>query len=146
MRHDPEFDLRVVGHQENPAFPGNEPGADGFATGGSDRNVLQVGLGRAEPSGGRTRLIEGRVDPASAGVDPLRQRIDIRALELLELTILEDQTGQLMSHRRKLLENIRICGRTGLGFLQDWKLMLLEQNGGKLPWRIEVQVGACYPR
>ena len=43
-----------------------------------------------------------------------------------------------MTHRRKLLQNIGIGRRSGLGFLEDWKLQLFEQDAGKLARRVEV--------
>src|SRR4051794_17612148 len=86
MGHDPQLDLGVVGHQEHPALPGNEAGADRFSAGGSYGNVLEVRLGRAEASGGRAGLVEAGMDTAGPSVDPFRKGVDVSALQLLKLT------------------------------------------------------------
>ena len=85
MGHDPKLDLGVIGHQEDPALPWNEAGADRFSPGGSHGNVLEVWLGRAEAPGGCASLVEAGVDTASPSVDPFRKGVDVGALQLLEL-------------------------------------------------------------
>ena len=91
MRHEAQLDLRVVGDEELPAAPGDETAADRLAARGADRDVLEIGLRRAEPAGGGTGLVEAGVDAAGVPVDPGRERVHVGALELLQLAVLEDE-------------------------------------------------------
>ena len=109
-------------------------------------NVLKVGLGRAEPAGGGPRLVEAGMNPPSPAVDPLREGVHIGALQLLELAVLQDEPGKLVSHGGKLLQHVGIGRGTGLGFLQHRQLVLLEQDAGQLAGRVDVQVGAGHSR
>ena len=89
---DAQLDLRVVGRQEPPAgSPGHERLADLPAVLGADRNVLEVGVAGAEPARRRHALVERGVDPAVVGVDQAGQGVEIRALELGELAVLQEQ-------------------------------------------------------
>ena len=74
MRQQPQLDLRIVGrHQQVPRL-GDEGAADAAAFLGADRDVLQVGIVRGEPAGGRdawaklvcTRPVSGLISPTSA--------------------------------------------------------------------------------
>ena len=143
--HDPKLDLGVVGYQEDPALPGDEARPDGLAPRGAYRNVLEIGLRRAEPAGGGAGLIEAGVDPPGAAIDPLRQRVHIGVLQLLQLAVLQNEPRKLVPHGRELLQHVGIGRRAGLGLLQHRQLMLLEQDAGQLARRIEVQVGARNP-
>ena len=68
VRHDPHLDLRVVGrHQRLEAVADDEELADAPALLGADRDVLQVGVGGAEPPGRGDGLQVGRVDAAVVG-------------------------------------------------------------------------------
>src|SRR5918998_2380233 len=125
MSHDPKLYLAVIRHQENPSLPRDESSPDCLAPGRPDWNVLEVRLGRAEPTGGCTGLVEAGVDPASSPVYSLRQCVNVGTLELLELAILQNEARQLVPHRGKLFEHIRIRGGAGLGLLQHRKLLLL---------------------
>src|SRR5689334_10266661 len=140
--HYPELDLRVIGDQKDPAGARNETGSNGLAARGSYRNVLQIGLRGAQAPGGGSGLIEARVDASSLSVHPLRQGVDIGALELLQLTVLENETGKLVAHCRQLLQHVRVGGGTGLGLLEDRELELFEQDGRELPRRVQIQIGA----
>ncbi len=58
MRHEPQLDLRVIGRQQQMILIGGDEGcAYGLAKSVADRNVLQVGVGRRQPAGGRDGLI-----------------------------------------------------------------------------------------
>src|SRR5918992_4288707 len=74
-----------------------------------------------------------------AGVDQLRQRVDVGALELGELAVLDDQTRQLVL-RRKLFEHV-YGGRDspGLGLASDLEIKLLE-NLPELNRRVDVEL------
>ncbi len=89
MGQDPQLDLRIIGRQEQPARPArDERLADLAAFLGADRDILQVGVARAQPAGRRDALVERGVDPAVLGMHELGQRVEVRALELGELTML----------------------------------------------------------
>ena len=64
---DPEFDLGIVGGEDEAPLPGDEGPADLPPLLGPDRDVLEVRLRRGEPAGGGHRLVVGGVDPAGRG-------------------------------------------------------------------------------
>ena len=51
VRHDAQFDLRIVGRDDAAALGGDEGGADAPAFLGAHRDVLQVGVAGSEPAG-----------------------------------------------------------------------------------------------
>ena len=59
-----ELKLGVVGGNELPSLWGNEAGADAFAFIGADRDILKIGVFRAQASGGGDVLGESGVDAA----------------------------------------------------------------------------------
>ena len=78
MGHDAQLDLAVVGgEQDDVVAAGDEGVADAPAQLGPDRDVLQVGVGRAQPAGRRDGLVERRVQPAGVRVEQQRQRLDV---------------------------------------------------------------------
>ena len=79
---------------------GDERAADFPAELGPDRDVLQVGIAAAQPAGRGDRLVEARVDAAGLGVDELRQRVDVGALELLQAAPFQDQPRQVVRRGR----------------------------------------------
>ena len=93
VRHQAQLDLRVVGGHEDVAGRGDEGGADLAADRGADGDVLQVGVGGGEASGGGADLVEGGVD-AAFGVGEVGKRVEVGALELGELAVLEDERGR----------------------------------------------------
>ena len=66
MRQQAQFDLRVVGGQQDVAGFGGEGGANFAAQFGADRNVLQVRIGRRQASGRGSGLPEGRMQTSAA--------------------------------------------------------------------------------
>ena len=58
--------------------------ADLAAELGADRDVLQVRIAAAQAAGRRDRLVEAGVHAAGLGIDQLRQRVDVGALQLLQ--------------------------------------------------------------
>ena len=92
MGHEAEFDLGVVGGHEDVAGGGDEGGADLAADGGADGDVLQVGVGAGEASGGGADLVEGGVD-AAFGVGELGEGVEVGGFEFLELAVLDDEGG-----------------------------------------------------
>ncbi len=100
VREHPQLDLRVVGGEDDVPRRRDEGGADGPAELRADGDVLQVRVVRRQPAGGGDGLVEARVDAAGLGVHVARQRVDVRALELVELAVLQDRLGQAGACRR----------------------------------------------
>ena len=82
MREDAQLDLRVVGGEQRPARIGDECGANFPAKFRAHGNVLQIGVGGAEAAGGGDGLAEARVQAAGAGLDQLRERVDVGGFQL----------------------------------------------------------------
>ena len=74
MRQQAQLDLRVVGGQQHVAGFSDERGANFAAEFGADGNVLQVGIVRREPAGGRAGLIEGGMQTAGRRIQRARAR------------------------------------------------------------------------
>ena len=79
------------------------------------------------------------MDPPGLAIDPGREGVDIGALQLLQLAIVEDKLGKLVAHGGQLLQHIGVGRRPGLGLLEDRQLVLFEQDGGELAGRVEVE-------
>src|SRR3954470_21714460 len=126
MRHHPELDLGIIRNEKHPSRSWYEAGPNRLTTSGPDRDVLEIRLRRAEPPSGGTRLVEAGVNPAGVPIDSLRQCVDVGALELLQLAILQDQSRQFVSHGGQLLQHVGIGRWTSLGLLQHRQLMFLE--------------------
>ena len=61
VRQQAQFDLRIVGGEQDVAGFGDEGGANSRAEFGADGNVLQIGIGRGEAAGRRAGLVESGV-------------------------------------------------------------------------------------
>ena len=83
MRQHPQLDLTVVGRQQHRAFARDERPPHAFADVGANRNVLQVGVARAQPTRRSDGLIKRGMHTARIRIDQLLKRIDVGALELL---------------------------------------------------------------
>ena len=81
VRQDAQFNLAIVCRHQGVPLLRNEGVADLAAEGGADRNVLQIRIGGAESPRCRHRLLEGGVH-AAVTLNELRQRLNVRALEL----------------------------------------------------------------
>jgi hypothetical protein len=86
-----KLDLAVVGREDDIAGLGDEGVADAAADLGSDRDVLEVGVGRGEAAGLGARQRVAGVDPAGFLVDLLLQRVGVGRFELGELAPFEHQ-------------------------------------------------------
>lgn len=135
MGEDPQFDLRVVGG-DKPACrgAGDEGGADLLPLLGADRDVLKIWIARGESAGGGDGLVEGRVDASRRWLDQQWQRIDVGALELGELAVLEEHPREGMA-RGELFEYLGIGARAGLRPLHDRQAELVEQHRANLDRR-----------
>jgi len=86
-----QLDLAVVHRQQVVPFRGDEGPPDLATLLRAHRDVLQVGVVAADAAGDRAGLVEAGVQPAGTGVDQRRQSIDVSALELGQLAVLQDQ-------------------------------------------------------
>ena len=90
MRHDAEFDLRIVGGEEDAVFiVGDECLADLTSQVVTDRDVLQVGVRRTQTAGRSHGLVEGSVHFTCPGPDQFGQGIDVCAQQLLQSAVLQ---------------------------------------------------------
>ena len=140
VRHDPQFDLRVIGRQQQMAGGRDESLADAPSLGTADRDVLQVGIGRTQAPGRRHRLVVRGVHAPRRGVDLQRQFLGVGRAQLGERAILEDQFGQGV-FEGQFLEHVlggrRLAGRR---LAQYRDLQLLEQDLLQLLGRFEVEI------
>ena len=99
MRHDAQFDLRVVGRNDAAAGLGNESLTHAPPLGGAHRNVLQIGLGTRKASRDGRRLAEGCVHAMIRWIGHLRQFVGIGILEFRKCPKLQDELGQRIVER-----------------------------------------------
>jgi hypothetical protein len=137
---DPHLDLRVVGGDQQLARPGHEAAADGASQLGPDRDVLQVGVLRRDAPGRGRDLVERGVQAAGAGVDQRRQRVEVGALELDQLAVVEDQADGRVGVD-EALEHLGVDRLPGLGLLHPVRgqAELVEQDVAELLGRAEVE-------
>ncbi len=104
MRHDAQFDLRIVGRDDHAAGRRDERFADTAPFGIAHRDILQVRLiGRQAPRDCHRLRVIG-VHAPRTGVDHLRQLVGIGRLELGHAAVLQQDLrqrvilGQLLQH------------------------------------------------
>ncbi len=95
-----QFNLAVIGRHQRPALAGHERLPDPAAFLGTDRDVLEIGVGAAQPAGGRHGLVEGCVDPAGIGIHQLEKGICIGGFEFGQGTVPQHQGGQFVLFRQ----------------------------------------------
>ena len=77
MRHDPEFDLRIVSRHDMAARRRDKRLADAPPLGVTYRNVLQVGIVAGQPAGDRHRLRVVGMHASGVRIDHARQLVGI---------------------------------------------------------------------
>ena len=145
VREDAQLDLRVVGDDELVARRRDERAADLASGRRADRNVLEIRIGRGEPSGRGDGLPEGRVD-AALRVGERRQCVDVGALELRDLAVLEDELREREAALGEVGKDLD-ARRRGLrlrGLLQDRIAELLEEDLPELDRRVDVELLAGF--
>src|SRR4029079_11924787 len=70
-----------------------------------------------------------------------RQGIEIGVLELCQLSVLHQQSGNRMSRISEFLQNTSIGGWTGARLLEDRQAESSEENFPKLRVRVDVELG-----
>ena len=144
MSQDAQLDLRVVGRRAAaiPGRSGDERLADLAALLGAHRDVLEIGVARAEPAGRRDALIERRVDSPVVGMHELGQSVQVRALELRELAMLDQERGEGVLEGELLEHVLRRALLAARGLLQRRQLELVEEHLAELGPRIDVEGAA----
>src|SRR5213592_4725824 len=142
VREQPQLDLGVDRGDEHGAGGGDERPPDRFAARRAHGDVLEVRLRGGQPAGGGAGLVETRMDAARCRIDEPGQRVDVGRLELGELAVLDQESGNLVAHRCQLLEDVVIGRRAGLRPLEDRELVLLEQDVPELGGGVDVELGA----
>ena len=134
MGHQTQLDLGIVG-REKQMFPvsGYESFPDLPAPLFPYRDILQVGIGRAEPARHGNGLIEFRMDTSGPGIYQPRQRLHIRGQQLADGTELQhladNGVRMLQLHQYLFTRGVLFC--LGLfGFVRD--LQMLEQDLSQL--------------
>ena len=82
---------------------------------GADGDVLQIGLGGAEPPGGGDGVLEGGVD-APIGADDLGQAVGVGGFQLGELAVLQDAVNNGVLPP-ELVQHVGVGGVARLGLL-----------------------------
>ena len=140
----PEFNLRVVGGQKEPAgLARHERPANLPAFVGPDGDVLEVRVGGTQPPRRRGRLVERGVHPAVVGVHEGRQGIDIRSLKFRQAPVLEHEFREGVPAGQFLQD--RGVGRRPLalgGLLERLQALFVEQDLGQLLRRVDRELVA----
>ena len=138
-----QFDLGIVGVQQQISLSRHKEFPHISAEFGADRDVLQVRVHRTDPSGAGLGLTELGVYP-SGQICRLGQSVHICGPELLERAVLQD-----MIHDRvrvcQLLQCLGVRGVTGLCLLPGGKSHLSEQYVTQLFRAVDVEFVSCFP-
>ena len=141
MRHDAQFDLRVVGGHNQTACGRGKGAAHAAAFGCADGDVLQVGIAAGEPAGDGDGLGIGGVYAAGARVDHFGQLVGVGGFEFGQAAVFQDDFGQGVVGR-KLFEHGFVGGdAAGCGFFQPFggDAHFVEQDFLQLLGRIEIK-------
>ena len=128
-----EFDLRVIGGEQDVARLGDEGGADAASEFGADGNILQIRIGGRKAAGGGSGLAEGSVQASGGGIDERGQSVDVGGLQLGELAVVENHAGDGMIFGESF-QNID-SSRYGASFaVFHWlgQIQLVEENVAEL--------------
>ncbi|MNT20879.1 hypothetical protein D3C72_1562000 [compost metagenome] len=94
VRHDPQFDLRIVRRQQFVALWRDERLTDAPAFRGAHRDILQVWIARGQTPGRCHSLVIRGVDTPGARIDLLRQAIGVGAFQLAHRPVLHQHLRQ----------------------------------------------------
>ena len=136
--HQAKLDLRIVGTEERTTLLGDKGFTDGSSLGGTDGDILDVGITAGETTRSRNSLVKGRVD-LPIWVDQLGERFYVGAEELLHSSVVED----LPHHWVLISELLQYLFARGiatslclLGLLYD--LQFVEEGFAYLPTAIDI--------
>ena len=135
-----QFDLAIVGRDELAPLRRDEGAADLAPRFGADGDVLQIGLRRRQPPGGRRGEGVGRMHASRRRVDKARQGVGVGRLEFRQLPPFEHPPRQGVTFRREVFEDAR-GGRPGAGrrFLAARQAHLAKKDVAELLWRAEIE-------
>ena len=139
VRHDAQFDLRIIGRHQHMPGRRDEGLADAAALGGACGNVLQVGLGTREPAGDRRGLRITGVHATGARVDHLRQLVGVGRFQLGHAPVVEDGARDGVVERELLQGFLVGGGRAARRLLDDRQTFLCEENVANLLGRAQVE-------
>ena len=107
----------------------------------------RFGIAAAQPARRRHRLIERRVHAARGRIHQRGQRIDVRALQLLDAAPLEHERRQFVAMRQFLEHVLRGRNHARLaGLLRRLQIQLREQHVAQLFRRVDVELAAGVPK
>ena len=142
MRHDAQFDLRVIRRHDLAARRRDERFANAPPFAGAHRDVLQIRLVRRQAPRHRDGLRIVRMHASRRCIDHARQLVRVRGLELRQPAMFEQHLRQRIIFR-ELLQHFFIGGRRAARrLLHDRQLQLLEEDLADLLRRTEIEFAA----
>ena len=135
MRHDAQFDLRIVGGNHDRALARNEGLPDSAPLIRSHRNVLQVRVAGAQAPRRRDSLVVGGMHAPGRGIDHAGKLVCIGRSQFRKAPMLQDQCRQFVSLVRQLLQHA--LGRRGRAlrrFCDNREIQFLEEDLADLFW------------
>ncbi len=139
MGKDPQLNLAVVRVHQDAAGFRHEHLPDFRPQVRADGDVLQVGLGGAQPPRGGDQVLEGGVD-AAVLMDLLDEAVGVGGFELGEHPVVLNggDDGVLVL---QLFQDIGIGGIAGLGLFHRGQAQLVKEQFSQLDGRIDVEGG-----
>jgi len=97
MRQHPQFDLRIIGGDQNAIGRSDKSLTDSFAFERPNRNILQIGIATGESSCSRHCLVIGGMNSAGLRINQSGQRVNISGFEFGKAAISQNFRGQFMA-------------------------------------------------
>ena len=135
-----QLHLRIIAaHKIIIACARNENAANLFALLRARWDVLQVRVSAGQASCNRNRLLEMRMDTSRLGINKRLQAIQIRALQLGQLAMLQNGRNQRML-ALECLQNLGICRIACFRLFDNRQLQTLKKNNTQLLGRLKVEL------
>src|SRR5579883_865960 len=131
VSQDAQLKLRIIGSEQHIAGIGDKGAPDLASHLRADRDVLQVGIARREPSARGNRLIKRRMHAPRDRIHQGKQPIDVGRLELGELAILQ----QIVHHwmlAAQVVQHIRAYRIAGFSLFAGGQLKFAKENLAQL--------------
>ncbi len=134
VRGDAQLHLRVVGGDHHVTLLDDEGPAHFAAQLGADGDVLQIGVLRSDASADGAGLVERGVHTPGLGIDQLGQRVEIRAFDLGQLPLFQNQIDDRMHalHRFEHIGGDGDFAGGGLAFAGGFQSQFAEQRIAQL--------------
>ena len=136
VRHDAQFDLRVVSREEDISRSRHESLANFSPVFPSDRYVLKIRVRGTQASCGGDRLVKGRVNAMSLGVDEFGQGFDVGAEEFFQASVCQNLSNDGVAGANSLkdfLARLILSAFRFLGFLVEFQFV--KEHFSHLPRR-----------